>query len=157
MKNITSKEQKLMYIRIETAWLLVRKGSVYKKLHPTYLEFPCRICPPSCPSRSGSQSCLWSIGRDGSACEPPAQGCDSETWWCCSLWEKRLTTTTKHINKWDKCSRRAADLSVIDILVTVPFSVLMPKRGSLQNMPTSIIPSFMSDTEKKKKTGLLNG
>lgn len=34
------------------------------------------------------------------------------------------------------------------LLGTVPFSVLIPKRGSLQKMPTSIMPNFMSEIKK---------
>ena len=52
---------------------------------PSYLGFPCHICLPSYPSRSGSQSYQWSTGRDSSACGPPGPEYDLGTLWCCSL------------------------------------------------------------------------
>lgn len=42
------------------------------------------------------------------------------------------------------------------LLGTVPFSVLIPKRGSLQNMPTSIMPSFMSEIRKNTVHLMIN-
>lgn len=53
--------------------------------------------------------------------------------------------TDKHV------SLQTAGLALLSKPVLLPFSVLIPKRDSLQKIPTSIIPIFMSAIEGKTR------
>jgi len=57
------------------------------------------------------------------------------------------------LGQLSKCQSRCIHLkhsSLKPAFGTVPFSVLIPRRGSLQKMPTFFIPSFMSRVKEKQ-------
>lgn len=46
-----------LYFTVATIKFTIRIiDCAFKEVTPPYLEFPCHICPPSCPSQLGSRS-----------------------------------------------------------------------------------------------------